>query len=65
MKTPVNLSALALLTLLTLNPSAHAQGTSFTYQGRLASGGTAANGLYNLAFTLFATNTAAPPSPGR
>ena len=36
--------------------AAHAQGTAFTYQGRLDSGGAAANGSYDMAFTLFATN---------
>ena len=34
----------------------HAQGTAFTYQGRLNSGGAAANGSYDLQFTLYATN---------
>ncbi|MGC3960618.1 MAG: hypothetical protein QM813_22605 [Verrucomicrobiota bacterium] len=34
-----------------------AQGTAFTYQGRLNQDGTAAHGSYDLAFTLFATNT--------
>ena len=33
-----------------------AQGTAFSYQGQLASGGAPANGSYDLAFTLFATN---------
>jgi len=39
-------------------PTASAQGTAFTYQGRLNSAGAAANGSYDLAFTLYATNTA-------
>ena len=30
-----------------------AQTSSFTYQGRLTDGGTAANGLYDLQFTLW------------
>lgn len=34
-------------------PSAPAQGTAFTYQGRLQDGGTAANGNYDLQFTLW------------
>ncbi len=33
--------------------SALAQGTAFTYQGRLNAGGNPANGLYDLQFTLF------------
>ena len=37
--------------------SAFAQGTAFTYQGRLNAGGNPANGNYDIAFTLFATNT--------
>ena len=35
---------------------AHAQGTAFTYQGRLNSGGAVANGSYDVQFTLFTTN---------
>ncbi len=35
---------------------AAAQGTAFTYQGRLNSGGASANGSYDIAFPLFATN---------
>src|SRR5262249_8876714 len=34
-----------------------AQGTALTYQGRLDQNGTPANGLYDLAFVLFGTNT--------
>ncbi len=65
-----------LLTLLTLafwlahTSVAHAQGTSFTYQGRLAEGGSPATGSYDLQFVLFdaasggnalaGTNTLAP-----
>src|ERR1035437_9279037 len=52
--------ALALLALATLNAplaTAHAQGTAFTYQGRLNNSGSPANGSYDLAFRLFATNT--------
>jgi hypothetical protein len=36
--------------------TAQAQGTAFTYQGRLNTGGAAANGSYDLQFTLYATN---------
>jgi hypothetical protein len=48
---------LALLTLNTRQTVAQAQGTAFTYQGRLNSGGSAASGNYSLTFTLFATNS--------
>jgi hypothetical protein len=50
---------LALLALSTLNPqlsTAFAQGTAFTYQGRLINGTNAASGTYNLTFSLFNTN---------
>ena len=36
--------------------TAHAQGTVFTYQGRLNSGVNPANGSYDVAFTLYAVN---------
>jgi len=53
------LGVLALLALSTLNSplsTLHAQGTAFTYQGRLNSGGAPASGSYDLAFTLYNTN---------
>ncbi|PWU19962.1 MAG: hypothetical protein C5B50_05115 [Verrucomicrobia bacterium] len=34
-----------------------AQGTAFTYQGRLSVGGSTTNGLYDFTFTLFGTNS--------
>jgi hypothetical protein len=34
-------------------PSVHAQGTAFTYQGRLTANGSAANGNFDLTFLLF------------
>jgi lysophospholipase L1-like esterase len=37
---------------------AHAQGTAFTYQGRLNDGANPANGSYDLTFTLYTTNIA-------
>jgi len=43
---------LVLLTLLAKWVPASAQGTAFTYQGRLNVGGTPATGLYDLQFTL-------------
>ncbi|MFZ0826562.1 MAG: hypothetical protein WAO02_03985 [Verrucomicrobiia bacterium] len=53
-------TALALLVLaaLILQPSTiHAQGTAFTYQGRLNAGGGPANGNYDLTFTLFSVGS--------
>lgn len=50
---------LALLALATFNSqlsTAHAQGTAFTYQGQLSSGGAPANGSYDLQFTLYTVN---------
>src|ERR1039457_831208 len=47
--------ALALLALATLNAQlspVNAQGTAFTYQGRLNNNGTPVNGLYDFRFTL-------------
>jgi|GEM_PF-628000 hypothetical protein len=37
--------------------TAFAQGTAFTYQGQLNANSGPANGLYDMAFTLYATNT--------
>ena len=49
--------ALAMFSALNLQPSpAFAQGTAFTYQGRLNDNGGPAAGSYNLTFALFATN---------
>jgi hypothetical protein len=60
MKTKFSLKLLAALLLLpTLNSqlsTALAQGTAFTYQGRLASGTNAANGNFDLSFSLYSTN---------
>src|ERR1700761_4972091 len=44
------------ITLNLLSFSAFTQGTAFTYQGRLNSGSTVANGSFDLQFTLFNTN---------
>ncbi len=49
-------SVLTLSALATLNTplsTVSAQGTAFTYQGRLNDGGSRANGIYDLQFTLF------------
>ena len=56
--TLIRTAALALL-LATLNcqlSTCWAQGTGFTYQGRLNAGTNAANGIFDLTFTLFNTN---------
>jgi hypothetical protein len=53
----------ALLVLATLNSAlstAQAQGTAFTYQGQLNSGGSPANGLYDFQFSLFNAPSGAP-----
>ncbi len=59
-KSTFTIAALALLALSTLNSqlsTCFAQGTAFTYQGRLNSGSASASGTYNLKFSLFNTNT--------
>jgi hypothetical protein len=49
--------ALLALAFVNLQPSTLlAQGTAFSYQGQLYSGGAPANGSYDLTFTLFDTN---------
>ena len=59
MKTKLTLKfakyAMFLLLLAAFNPrlSTWAQGTAFTYQGRLNDGGIPATGNYDLAFTLY------------
>ena len=45
------------LALLTVTNSLIAQGTAFTYQGRLQSSGSPANGNYDFTFALYNTNT--------
>src|SRR6266496_3143130 len=58
---------LALTFLSTLNPqlsTLFAQSTSFTYQGRLNSGTTAATGSYDMTFTLFASASGGSSIPG-
>src|ERR1022692_2055808 len=46
---------------VTITTHLHAQGTAFTYQGRLQNNGSPASGTYNLAFSLFNTNTTGVP----
>src|SRR5690242_12007987 len=45
----------SILTLLLATTRLYAQGTAFTYQGRLNAGGTPANGTYDLVFTVYAS----------
>jgi hypothetical protein len=55
-KLPRSLIAPAMLALLTLTSqlsTAQAQGTAFTYQGRLNNGASPANGSYDMSFSLF------------
>ena len=62
MKTMTHTIALALLAFSTFNSqlnTAHAQGTAFTYQGRLNSSGTPVNGSYDLSFALFSVSSGA------
>ncbi|HEX4263594.1 MAG TPA: tail fiber domain-containing protein [Verrucomicrobiae bacterium] len=40
-----------------INFESHGQGTGFTYQGRLSAGGVPANGVYDLTFSLFQSDT--------
>ena len=47
------LLAFVLCSLFVPTHTAHAQGTAFTYQGRLNDGANPANGVYHLTFTLF------------
>jgi len=51
------LTLAAALGFLILAGSGFAQGTAFTYQGRLQSGTNLATGAYDMTFTLFATDT--------
>jgi hypothetical protein len=52
------LPALALATIIPQPAAVLAQGTVFTYQGRLSSGGQPVNGIYDLTFALFDAATA-------
>src|SRR5882672_6837147 len=49
---------LLLLALLCVPDLARAQGTAFTYQGRLINGGSPADGSYDLTFALFDSDSA-------
>ncbi|HEX4121123.1 MAG TPA: tail fiber domain-containing protein [Verrucomicrobiae bacterium] len=59
------LLALSALSILVFQPSpAFAQGTAFTYQGRLDDSSAPANGWYDMTFTLYATNAGGSPVAG-
>jgi formylglycine-generating enzyme required for sulfatase activity len=53
MKSKYGTSILALLAVMAGALHLHAQGTAFTYQGRLLDNGQPATGLYNLSFRLY------------
>jgi len=61
MKNPIHktilAAALSLATLILQPSTLHAQGTAFTYQGQLKDGAAAANGSYDLTFSLFGVST--------
>ena len=57
---------LALLGCLVGSSAAFAQGTAFTYQGRLAVDGNTTNGVFDFTFTLFgASSGGSGPRSGR
>src|SRR5436309_691921 len=72
----LSLGLLILLSTINFNLSTFAQGTAFTYQGRLNIGGAPVNGTYDLVFSVWAsangandvfgfyTNSATPVSNG-
>ena len=62
MKTRTHCLFITLALLAGLNPLA-AQGTAFTYQGRLNLNGAPANGSYDLTFSLFSSSTGGSPVP--
>src|SRR6187402_2823956 len=45
------------LSLVVFGQNARAEGSAFTYQGRLSAGGTPANGQYEMNFTLYSAPT--------
>src|SRR5580700_5810308 len=62
-----SLIVLAMMSLSALNcelSTGFAQGTAFTYQGRLENDGNAANGTYNLQFSLYNDDTGGTPVTG-
>src|SRR5579871_2412479 len=55
---------LTLFALFAGSVGVQAQGTAFTYQGRLNANGAPASGNYDVAFTLYATNATGVPIAG-
>jgi len=67
MKTRLRTLLVGLALLSTLNPQLStvlAQGTAFTYQGRLTDGPDTATGIYDLSFSLFAASSGGAPVSG-
>ena len=55
----------AIISFFTIHPSSlSAQGTAFTYQGRLNNGANAVSGNYDFEFTLYGVNTGGSPITG-
>lgn len=52
------------LTFGSIVTAVHAQGTAFTYQGRLNASGAVANGSFDIAFTLYTTNVTGSANAG-
>jgi hypothetical protein len=58
MNAPIPFVAMVVAIVVTMQSfSALAQGTSFTYQGRLSTLGTPSNGTYDLRFGLYSVNS--------
>jgi hypothetical protein len=57
MKFRISFIFLIVISIITRYSTATAQGTAFTYQGRLNANGGPASGTYSLVFSLYATNT--------
>jgi hypothetical protein len=60
----MHISYLLTSAFVILTHSLSAQGTAFTYQGRITDGANPANGSYDLTFTLFSTDSAGNPIAG-
>ena len=61
MNTRIASSLLAALLTFAVMADSHAQGTAFTYQGRLTSGTSPASGSYDFQFTLFGAESGGNP----
>ncbi|HKI70450.1 MAG TPA: hypothetical protein VKA67_12735, partial [Verrucomicrobiae bacterium] len=56
MRTKIHFTLLAALLCVVFTAELYAQGTAFTYQGRLNDGGSPANGTYDLRFILYSAD---------